>query len=301
MGASIKLLLVDDEQLVRDELGGILRDEGYDVITGSDGEEGLALFRSEQPDMVITDIRMPKLDGLSVAMTIKEEAPHVPITVVTGHGTESMAIEALRAGVTDFLKKPVRLEDLSSALARMEATRLLLPPDEQQQVEMPGAVEMVERVWKYRLPNEMEVIPEFVDGLLNQATTGMDSQAAMELNIALRELILNAMEHGNLGLTFEDKSRALEEGTFQSLLQERASTPEHAGRRVTVTASRLKKVVYISIADMGDGFDWHNLADPQDPKNLLSSHGRGVLLARMSVDALSFNDKGNQVTVTKAL
>ncbi len=299
MTTTLKLLLVDDEQLVRDELGGILRDEGYDVITGSDGEEGLALFRSEQPDMVITDIRMPKLDGLSVAMTIKEEAPHVPITVVTGHGTEAMAIEALRAGVTDFLKKPVRLEDLSGALSRMEATRLLGTPHEQ--AEMPATVEVVERSWKYRLGNEPQIIPEFVDGLLGLVTGDMDAQSVTELNIALRELILNAVEHGNLGLSFKDKSQALEEGTLQRVLAQRAEQSEYAGRHVTIVATRMKKVVYVQIADMGGGFNWHDLADPQDPKNLLSSHGRGVLLARMSVDALTFNEKGNQVTVTKAI
>ena len=299
MNDRVKLLLIDDEQLVRDELGGILRDEGYDVITGSDGLEGLALFRSEHPDMVITDIRMPKLDGLSVAMTIKDEAPEVPITVVTGHGTESMAIEALRAGVTDFIKKPVRLEDLSGALARMEATRQLGTPHEQRG--MPASVEEVERVWKYRLHNELEVIPEFVDGLLGLVAGGMAPQSITELNIALRELIINAMEHGNLGISFEDKSQALEEGALPDLLQRRSAMPAYEGRQVTITASRLKKVVYVQIADMGGGFDWHVLTDSTDPAHLLSSHGRGVLLARMSVDALSFNEKGNQVTVTKAL
>ncbi len=299
MTAPVKLLLIDDEQLVRDELGGILRDEGYDVITGSDGQEGLALFRSEHPDMVITDIRMPKLDGLSVAITIKNEAPQVPITVVTGHGTESMAIEALRAGVTDFLKKPVRLEDLSGALARMETTRQLGTPQEQRG--MPASVEVVEQIWKYRLNNELEVIPEFVEGLLGQVAANMAPQSITELNIALRELIVNAMEHGNLGISFEDKSQALEEGTLDELLRLRADQPEYDGRQVTITASRLKKVVYIQIADMGGGFDWHEFADSTDPKHLLSSHGRGVLLARMSVDALSYNDKGNQVTVTKSV
>jgi FixJ family two-component response regulator len=249
--------------------------------------------------MVITDIRMPKLDGLSVAMTIKDEAPQVPITVVTGHGTESMAIEALRAGVTDFLKKPVRLEDLSGALARMETTRQLVTPHEQRG--MPASVEEVERVWKYRLNNELEVIPEFVDGLLGQVASGMAPQAITELNIALRELIVNAMEHGNLGLSFEDKSLALEEGTLPKLLQQRAAQPLYADRQVTITASRLKEAVSVQIADMGGGFDWHEFAESTDPKHLLSSHGRGVLLARMSVNALTFNDKGNQVTVTKAL
>ena len=300
MNSKVKLLLVDDEQLVRDELGGILEDEGYDVITGSDGQEGMELFRSEQPDMVITDIRMPRRDGLWLAMTIKQEAPDVPITVVTGHGTEAMAIDALRAGVTDFLKKPVRMEDLSGALTRMEAA-LHLATDVHQQAGMPESVQVAERSWRYLLNNDMDVIPEFVDFLLKHSTKGLDSQSEMELNIALRELILNAMEHGNLGLSYEAKSQALEEGSLEQVLAQRAALPEYVERRVTVDATRRERELTICITDMGEGFDWHNLADPQDPKNLLSSHGRGVLLARMSVDDLSFNPKGNQVTIIKTI
>lgn len=291
-----KILLIDDEPLVRDELGGLLRDENYEVSTAGDGEEGLALFRTSQPDMVITDVRMPRRDGLSVAVTIRREDPTVPVTVITGHGSEAMAIEALRAGVTDFIKKPVRLDDLIAALARMEAARC---PPATERDELPGSVELREQAWSYDVSNDPSAIPRFVDHLLRRCAAGLDRTDVLELSLALRELILNAVEHGNLGLTYEEKTHALESGTMERLLRERAGQAQLAGRRVTVTARRQERRLIVHVADEGEGFDWRALPDPTDVPNLLSTHGRGILLARLSVDTLTFNERGNAVTVEK--
>jgi DNA-binding response OmpR family regulator len=291
-----KILLIDDEALVREELGALLQDEGYEVITGADGEEGLALFRSAAPDMVITDVRMPRRDGLSVAMTIRQEDPSVPVTVITGHGNEAMAIEAIRAGVTDFIKKPVRLDDLSAALLRMQAAR---QPAILGFSELPPSVVLVQHAWTYRLENDLEAIPTFVDVLLKHVASGMDRMSALELGLALREVILNAVEHGNLGLTYKEKSRALENGTLEQLLAERARRPELGQRRVTVTARREDRRLMVQVLDEGDGFDWRSLPDPTDATHLLSTHGRGVLLARLSVDVMTYNPKGNEVTIVK--
>ncbi len=293
-----RILLVDDEPLVREELGALLQDEGYEVITGSDGEEGIALFRKEAPDLVITDVRMPRRDGLSLAVIIKQEDPSVPVTVITGHGTESMAIEALRAGVTDFIKKPVRLDDLSAALARMEAARV---PAGLAASELPPSVELVAHLWTYRLKNDRDAIPPFVDGLLRRSSAGLDRMQALELSLALRELVLNAVEHGNLELTYEEKTRALESGTLDALLAERAQQPPYCDRTVMIEVERRERRLSIRVRDQGRGFDWKKLPDPNDPMNLLAAHGRGVLLARLSVDSLSYNEKGDEVTVVKLL
>lgn len=290
----MRILLVDDEQLVREELGGLLEDEGYQVMRAADGEEGLALFRREKPDMVITDVRMPRRDGLSLAMAIRQEDPSVPVTVITGHGSESMAIQALRAGVTDFIKKPVRSEDLSAALQRMEAAREPLGT-----LELPATVELVESSWTYRLQNDLEAIPPFVDVLLEHCGAGLDRTGLLELSLAIREVLTNAVEHGNLELTYEEKSRALESGSLDQVLRERAARPELGKRRITITAHRRDRQVTITVTDEGRGFDWRALPDPADTSNLLSAHGRGVLLARLSVDSLSYSPQGNQVTLVK--
>lgn len=297
MTGKARILLVDDEELVREELGGLLEDEGYEVITGSDGQEGLRLFRERRPDMVITDVRMPRRDGLSVAMTIRREDPSVPVTVITGHGNEAMAIDALRAGVTDFIKKPVNLDDLASALARMEAARRQ-PGSEVG--ELPQVVERVEQSWTFRLENDLAVVPTFVEHLLRLCAADLERTAVLELSLAVRELVINAIEHGNLGVTYAEKARAMDsERGMGPLIAERSGLHKYMSRRVTVTARRLERRVVVQVADEGDGFDWRSLPDPTDPLNLMASHGRGILLARMSVDSLTFNHKGNEVTAEK--
>lgn len=293
-----KILLVDDEDLVRDELGGLLEDEGYEVLTARDGQEGLDLFRSARPDMVITDVRMPRIDGLTLVSVVRNEAPTMPVTVITGHGNEQMAITALRAGVTDFIKKPVRMDDLLQALSRMEASLQLVrrePP------ELPAAARLQEQAWTYELENDRATIPAFVDAVLNSYSTGIEPRIAVELSLALRELVLNAVEHGNLGLTYQEKTAALEDGSLEKLLEGRRHSEPYASRSVTVVVRRSDERIRFEVTDQGEGFDWRALPDPMDPTNLLADHGRGVLLASLSVDELRYNERGNAVTVIKRL
>lgn len=298
MTMKTKILLVDDEPLVREELGGLLEDEGYAVIRGTNGAEGLQLFHDRHPDMVFTDVRMPRGDGISLALAIRRASPTVPVTVITGHGTEQMAIDALRAGVTDFIKKPVRLEDLTAALQRMETTRQLA---HREPTRLPTSAELLERRCTYRLANDPAAVPVFVDTVLNNCGAKLDPAAIVELSLAVRELVLNAIEHGNLGLTYSEKSKALEGGTLAAVLAQRGAVSPYAARKTSVTTVKRSDEVVIEVADDGDGFDWRALPDPTDPQNLLEAHGRGVLLARMSVDRLTFSEKGNCVTVVKKI
>lgn len=293
-----KVLLIDDEPLLREELGGLLSDEGYTLVTAADGEEGIARFRSEAPDMVITDVRMPRRDGLSVAMTIRREAPKTPVTVITGHGNERMVVEALRAGVTDFIKKPVRFDDLTTALERMEAALRLA---RRQVAELPACVSVEQQTWRYRMDNDLTAIPLFVDVLLRRAEVPGEAREATELSLALREMLINAIEHGNLELSYEEKSHALETGTLAGVMQQRLQRPELAARVVTVFVNREQATLTVRIADQGPGFDWRSLPDPTDPSYLMADHGRGVLLARLSVDALTYNEAGNEVVLSKKL
>jgi sigma-B regulation protein RsbU (phosphoserine phosphatase) len=292
------ILLVDDESLVREELGGMLEDDGYRVITASDGEEGLTVFRTARPDMVITDARMPRRDGLSLAAAIRGHDVRVPITVITGHGSEAMLLDALRVGVTDFVRKPVRVEDLSAALLRMNEVLAIARRIDQK---VPGSVRPVEQSWVFETDNDPAGIPAFVEYFVATCAYGADFRSATELSLALRELILNAIEHGNLGVTSEEKRRAIEARRLTELIHQRLADPALAARRATITARRRHHRIDVEIRDQGDGFDWNCLPDPRDPANLLREHGRGVLLARVSVDDLAYRDRGTCVTFSKLL
>lgn len=113
-----KLLLIDDEEPVREILELSLRSDGYEVITAEDGQRGIELFQRENPPIVLTDIKMPGMDGVEVLKRIKQINPETEVIVITGHGDMDLAIQSLQLGASDFITKPVRDEVLSVALRR---------------------------------------------------------------------------------------------------------------------------------------------------------------------------------------
>lgn len=115
-----KLLLIDDETTSTSLLAFSLKSDGYEVFTAASGEEGLDIFDRELPDIVITDIRMPGMDGIEVLKKIKERPHPAEVIIITGHGDIDNAIDSLKYGASDFINKPVRAENLSLALQRAE-------------------------------------------------------------------------------------------------------------------------------------------------------------------------------------
>ncbi|MBN1843757.1 MAG: response regulator [Deltaproteobacteria bacterium] len=124
-----KLLLIDDEESIRKVLGLYLRSKGYEVITAADGPKGIDLFLQERPPIVLTDMKMPGMDGIEVLRRIKEASPETEVIVITGHGDMDLAIQSLKLNASDFVTKPVGDEVISVALRRAQErldTRRLL-------------------------------------------------------------------------------------------------------------------------------------------------------------------------------
>ncbi|MFH1673806.1 MAG: sigma 54-interacting transcriptional regulator [Pseudomonadota bacterium] len=115
-----KVLLIDDEEGIRKLLSISLKSDGYDVITAENGKRGIELFEQEAPSIVLTDIKMPGMDGLDVLRQIKQISPETEVIVITGHGDIEVAIKALQLEASDFITKPVSDKSLSIALKRAE-------------------------------------------------------------------------------------------------------------------------------------------------------------------------------------
>ncbi|MBN1179901.1 MAG: response regulator [Anaerolineae bacterium] len=115
-----KVLVIDDEVRVLETFARTLGLAGYAALTAGSGPEGLAVYASEQPDVVMLDMRMPGMDGLEVLHALRTSDPEANVIVVTGHGDEEALIAALRAGASDFLPKPINTVALESAMRRAE-------------------------------------------------------------------------------------------------------------------------------------------------------------------------------------
>jgi DNA-binding NtrC family response regulator len=111
-----RILVVDDEPVVNQSCRRVLGEAGYDVHTTESGRDGLTQACTQEFDLVITDLKMPDLDGMNLIRQLKEQRPDTVIIVITGYGTVSSAVEATRLGVADYIEKPFTPEELSQAV-----------------------------------------------------------------------------------------------------------------------------------------------------------------------------------------
>jgi two-component system, NtrC family, response regulator PilR len=127
MSTKPRVLIVDDEPDVVDNWSRLLRREDYACITATDGERALSLLESERPEIVLTDLKMPRADGMQVLARALEVDPDAVVIVITGHGTVESAVEAMRAGAFDYLLKPLPSNDvLRLAVGRAAERRRLV-------------------------------------------------------------------------------------------------------------------------------------------------------------------------------
>jgi signal transduction histidine kinase len=114
-----KILLVDDEKDIRDVLNLTLTDMGYEVFEAEDGDEAWRVFRDARPPIVLTDIKMPNMDGIELLQKIKRENPEAEVVMITGHGDMDLAVKSLKYEATDFITKPINVHVLEIALQRV--------------------------------------------------------------------------------------------------------------------------------------------------------------------------------------
>ena len=117
-----KLLVIDDEEGIRNLLDTLLRRKGYDVVLADDGRKGLVLFRRERPDVVVLDLKMPEMDGVMVLQQIRSVDLTQPVIILTGAGTPEREQQVRALGVTEFVEKEFSLHCLGDALKRLLKT-----------------------------------------------------------------------------------------------------------------------------------------------------------------------------------
>jgi two-component system, NtrC family, response regulator AtoC len=120
-----QVLVVDDEPNLRKILAAQLSRDGYDVLVAEDGEQGLALLRENHIDLVVTDLKMPKVDGMRLLREAVKENPELPVVMITAHGTVDTAVEALKLGAFDYLTKPFDKDEVRQIVAKALKTKAL--------------------------------------------------------------------------------------------------------------------------------------------------------------------------------
>lgn len=140
-------------------------------------------------------------------------------------------------------------------------------------------------------------------GVVNQLLIGAENICGkakiQELGLGLYEIVMNAIEHGSLEITYEEKCQAIESNTYEELFRERRSNPVYSQRRVIIDYHMVPGELHYVIQDEGSGFDWRNPPCPDPLDSVFTPCGRGLFLARLYLDRVEFNEKGNEVHLVK--
>jgi CheY-like chemotaxis protein len=287
------ILVVDDSPVDQHFAARCLQDEGCSVIKAGNGLEAIAVIKAQKPDAVLTDLQMPEMDGLALVRHIKQHHLSTPVILMTAHGSEEVAVQALRAGAASYVPKKNLQRDLSWALGNvLDAAKAA---DEKGQIR----AFLRQSESEYELGYEQNG-PRTLVSHLQESLALMnicDEVGRLQVATALTEAVTNAVDHGNLEL--DSKLREKDTKEYRRLGKERSETEPFSKRRVFVTARVDPAQAKFVVRDEGQGFDPNSLPDPTDPENLLKPSGRGVMLIRTFMDEVSFNDKGNEITMIK--
>jgi CheY-like chemotaxis protein len=287
-------LVVDDSSMDRLLASRLVeKTMGWRVAGACNGVEALEAIKQERPAIVLTDMRMPEMDGLELVQEIRQNYPLIPVVLMTAHGSEEIAIEALQRGAASYIPKKnlgdYIAETLEKVLSSAKASR--------QQQYLLDCLTSADS--QFVLENDPTLVAPLVSYLQDQLARFklVDQNIHMRMGIALEETILNGIYHGNLQVSSELRQNG--DDAYHQMARERARIQPYCDRRLRVHASLSRTQAVYVISDEGPGFDPSSLPDPTDPANLGKSSGRGLLLIRTFMDEVSFNGKGNQITLIK--
>lgn len=295
--APVRVLVVDDEpfnlEIIREYLDG----QGFELTMANDGAEAWALLEDVESrfDLLVLDRMMPRLDGMEVLRRVRRtpRLSGLPVIMQTAAATPDQVREGLEAGARYYLTKPYEPDALLAIFksALDEARR-----NNEIQVQVEGM----------RRAMCALTHAEFEFTTLEQATqlstlASLASPQPENIVMGLSELLINAIEHGNLGISYAEKSQLRIEDRWQQEVERRLLLPENVGKRARLSVVRSAHDVTYTVSDQGMGFDYTRYLD-FDPERAFDPNGRGIAMARqLCFQRLEYAGCGNMVMATVEL
>lgn len=290
------VLVVDDSSMQRRLAVSLVQNlPDVEVIEADAGQTAIAMIARHQPDMILTDMQMPGMNGLELVEYVRKHHPLVPVALLTAFGSEDVVLEALRRGAASYVPKRRMMTDLVDTvrelLAVAKATR-----DNHRLMD-----QILDRESHFVIENDLSL----VGALVGHIESGLaqlklcDETGLIRVAVALRESLTNAIDHGNLELSSELREK--DAAAYYRLREERRQTNPYCSRRVSVSVSESRARARFIIHDQGPGFDPSILPDPTDPANIEKPYGRGLLLVRTFMDEVHHGDNGREITMVKRM
>lgn len=288
-----RILVAEDSSTQAQQIQFLLEEAGFQVEHAVNGRAALQAIGRQAPDLVLTDLDMPEMNGLELVETLRREHASIPVILMTQFGSEETAVQALQKGASSYVPKRNLVRDIVSTIDQV----LVVANAHRHQDWVLECLTHTES--QFVLANNQDLIPPLI-GHLQQNLRQMrfcDEMGLIHLAVALNEALINAIHHGNLEVSSE--LRARDDAPFFELIKLRRQESPYQDRRVHIrTRESATEAVYV-IRDEGPGFDPSMLPDPTDPANLKMLSGRGLLLIRTFMDEVFHDQSGTQITMIK--
>ncbi len=293
----IKVLAVDDEEINLEILEDDLQLAGYEVLCAENGKKAWQVLE-ENPDImvILLDRMMPEMDGMEFISELKanDRYKDIPVIMQTGAALTEQVKEGIEAGVYYYLTKPydeaLLLAIVDAAVSDIKRTNSTYSELLQLQTKLDdlntGLGKLVKGQFEFSTPEEVKNIAFIL------ASSCPDPKKAV---LGITEIMQNAIEHGNLGITFEEKSKLLLGGTYHDEIKQRLELPENRNKKATVEIKRTSESLVLIITDDGEGFEWERFIN-FSPERATLPNGRGIAMAGLlSFDKIEFVEPGNRV------
>lgn len=289
----MKVLLVEDDAASLSYLEVLMKREGHEYRSATDGKAGLKTFHEFNPDIVLSDINMAHMNGLEMVERIRQNKPGAIIIMLTAYNSEEYVIKAMKVGANNYLKKPVSKNSLISLLRKYTSVI------EAKKIKSSICQYQTEHSFVLKFKTNTESVSSLVNFLVKESSDKFTEEQKLDIKLGLGELVLNSVEHGNMGITYEEKSTAVIDGTLQSLYAEKMEHPDIKNRYVTIAYNQTQCGAEWEITDEGNGFDPDCIPNPISEDGIMRLHGRGIFICKFQFDEMEYIGKGNKVRVVK--
>ncbi len=289
----MKVLLVEDDLASMSYLEVLMKREGHEYQKAYDGKTGLKLFHDFKPDIVLSDINMAHMNGLEMVERIRQAQPSVIIIMLTAYNSEEYVMEAIKVGANNYLKKPVSKLHLISLLRKYTSAI------ESKLIKSSICSFQTSHTFTLKFKTNVEIIPAIVNHLVAETHELFTEEERLDIKLGLGELILNAVEHGNLSIDYDQKHEAIQVDQLQRLYLQRLSDKTYQNRCITINYIQDETSSQWEIIDEGDGFDPTAIPNPISEDGLMRLHGRGIFICKFQFDEMEYVGKGNRVRVKK--
>lgn len=291
------ILVVDDSAVDRRLLSGILEKRpDFRVETVANGAEAVAKVRESLPDVVVTDLNMPEMDGLQLVTALRNLHPQIPVILTTANGSESVAMEALEEGAANYVAKSQAAERLIACVDQV--LQMLGIRSSYRKL----SEAMTSAHFQYTLDGDPAVHQSLLE-LVQHLAQGMqlcDPTEQVRMSLALDEALRIAYFRGNLELTTaEFDSLEMKQPAMLSKVNQRRASAPYADRRLHVDVQITPQSATFQVRHEGPSLGDIALDDPHDPSAIKYSEKRGAVLMHLFMDDIQFAPNGGEITMTK--